>query len=144
MDLIKELRLRRWARTHYVSAARRRPEWHAVVLDEMRLKEAELDAAPVAEFSVGEQPPAAIPPHGIVEPSGGGPERTTESPCGVDCRLPVSAERLGPITLGCGYVPLMPDHCRLDPPHGRLADPKLLKRIEQLEELHGADAARER
>ncbi|MEX1232801.1 MAG: hypothetical protein WEB58_21320 [Planctomycetaceae bacterium] len=42
VDLLKELRLRRWARENYVSANERKPSWHPLVLDEMRLKDAEI------------------------------------------------------------------------------------------------------
>lgn len=42
VDLIKELRLRRWARAHYVPAQRRSSSWHPVVLEEMRRKDDEL------------------------------------------------------------------------------------------------------
>ena len=43
IDLIHELRLRRWARRNYVPADQRSDEsWNPIVLDEMRLKDAEL------------------------------------------------------------------------------------------------------
>lgn len=42
IDLIRELRLRHWARTHYVPAAMRADDWHPVVLDEMRRRDEEL------------------------------------------------------------------------------------------------------
>jgi hypothetical protein len=42
IDLLKELRLRRWARENYVPANRRDEAWHPVILDEMRAKEYEL------------------------------------------------------------------------------------------------------
>jgi hypothetical protein len=42
LDLIEELRLRRWARRNYVPAEQRAGEWHPVVLDEMRAKDAEM------------------------------------------------------------------------------------------------------
>ena len=41
MDLIEELRLRSWAREHYVPADRRDQAWHAVVHDEMSKKDHE-------------------------------------------------------------------------------------------------------
>jgi hypothetical protein len=41
VDLIEELRLRRWAREHYVPSDRRQPSWHPVVLDEMSRKDSE-------------------------------------------------------------------------------------------------------
>jgi hypothetical protein len=42
VDLTKELRLRRWARQNYVSAEERCFDWHAIVLDEMKRRDAEL------------------------------------------------------------------------------------------------------
>ena len=42
IDLIRELRLRQWARTNYVPADMRSPSWHALVLDEMRRRDEEL------------------------------------------------------------------------------------------------------
>ena len=44
MDMLKELRLRRWARENFVSPEERSADWHQVVLDEMRLRDAELAA----------------------------------------------------------------------------------------------------
>jgi len=41
-DIVKELRLRQWARLHYVPPAQRSPSWHPVVLDEMGLRDTEL------------------------------------------------------------------------------------------------------
>ena len=41
MDLIEELRLRRWAREHYVPQERRESNWHPVILDEMSRKDLE-------------------------------------------------------------------------------------------------------
>jgi hypothetical protein len=48
IDLVEELRLRRWARTNYVPADERDLDWHPIILDEMSLKDAELE-----ELSVG-------------------------------------------------------------------------------------------
>ena len=43
-DMLRELRLRRWARTNYVGPANRdNDSWHPIVLDEMRLKDGELE-----------------------------------------------------------------------------------------------------
>ena len=44
VDLVRELRLRRWARRNYVAAEERSPGWHPVVLDEMRRRDAELES----------------------------------------------------------------------------------------------------
>jgi hypothetical protein len=43
VDIIKELRLRRWAREHYVAAEERSAKWHPVVLEEMARRDGELD-----------------------------------------------------------------------------------------------------
>ena len=42
VDLIKELRLRRWARSNYVPTEQRNYTWNPVVLDEMLRKDQEL------------------------------------------------------------------------------------------------------
>lgn len=39
LDLIDELRLRRWARENYVAKEQRQLSWHPVVLEEMNRKE---------------------------------------------------------------------------------------------------------
>ena len=49
MDILSELRLRRWARENYVPAAERASFWDPIVLDEMRTRDEELAAAS-AEF----------------------------------------------------------------------------------------------
>lgn len=41
IDVIEELRLRRWARENYVADELRNTEWHPIVLDEMRRRDAE-------------------------------------------------------------------------------------------------------
>ena len=41
VDFIEELRLRRWARENYVTAAERAESWHPIILEEMRLKDQE-------------------------------------------------------------------------------------------------------
>jgi hypothetical protein len=51
LDLIEELRLRRWARRNYVPAEQRGGEWHPIVLDEMLTRDRELVWAPVALLS---------------------------------------------------------------------------------------------
>ncbi|HEY7156505.1 MAG TPA: hypothetical protein VH575_21235 [Gemmataceae bacterium] len=42
VDFIEELRLRRWAREHYVPRNQREMSWHPVVLDEMDRKDREM------------------------------------------------------------------------------------------------------
>jgi hypothetical protein len=41
VDMIEELRLRRWARENYVPASQRDRSWHPIILDEMSRKELE-------------------------------------------------------------------------------------------------------
>ncbi|MCH7988300.1 MAG: hypothetical protein IID46_04015 [Planctomycetes bacterium] len=43
VDLIKELRLRRWARTHYVTKSERSDSWDSIVLNEMSKRDLERD-----------------------------------------------------------------------------------------------------
>ncbi|NBO90771.1 MAG: hypothetical protein EBV06_00400 [Planctomycetia bacterium] len=45
LDIIEELRLRRWARENYVPAELRTSDWHSIVLDEMVRKDRELNDA---------------------------------------------------------------------------------------------------
>lgn len=46
-DLVRELRLRKWAREHFVAEELRKPCWHPIVLEEMKLRDRELELAPV-------------------------------------------------------------------------------------------------
>jgi hypothetical protein len=49
LDFIEELRLRRWAREHYVPATEREHSWHPVIHEEMEKRDYEtavLDPAP--------------------------------------------------------------------------------------------------
>ena len=45
VDFIEELRLRRWARQHFVPRPQRERTWHPVVLDEMQRKDHEMAEA---------------------------------------------------------------------------------------------------
>ena len=45
IDLIEELRLRRWARENYVPADERNRGWHPIILEEMRRKDGEVSEA---------------------------------------------------------------------------------------------------
>jgi hypothetical protein len=47
MDFIEELRLRRWARQHYVPRGQRDLTWHPVILDEMDRKDLEMSEADI-------------------------------------------------------------------------------------------------
>lgn len=51
VDLIEELRLRRWARENYVPAEQRNRSWHPVILEEMLRKDEEVE--PVGVRTVG-------------------------------------------------------------------------------------------
>lgn len=46
MDLVEELRLRRWARENYVEHGERDESWHLVVHDEMSRRDRELRIDP--------------------------------------------------------------------------------------------------
>ena len=52
LDLIEELRLRRWAREHYVPRSQRERNWHPVVLDEMERKDRDLSQGIVSYASL--------------------------------------------------------------------------------------------
>ena len=41
IDMIEELRLRRWARENYVPRSQRQQSWHPIVHEEMRKKDRE-------------------------------------------------------------------------------------------------------
>ena len=49
MDLVRELRLRQWARQNYVLEDSRKSTWHPIVLDEMQRRDLELVAYFVTE-----------------------------------------------------------------------------------------------
>jgi hypothetical protein len=42
LDVLEELRLRRWAREHFVATDERDAAWHPIVLEEMEQKDREL------------------------------------------------------------------------------------------------------
>jgi hypothetical protein len=48
VDFIEELKLRRWAREHYVPAEMRDGRWHPIVLEEMSRKDGESREAALA------------------------------------------------------------------------------------------------
>ncbi len=52
LDLIEELKLRRWAREHYVPRSQRERNWHPVVLDEMERKDRDLSQGIVSYASL--------------------------------------------------------------------------------------------
>jgi len=53
LDMIEELRLRRWAREHYAPKGQRPPTWHPIVHEEMNKKDLELgDLEPLPTYAV--------------------------------------------------------------------------------------------
>lgn len=42
VDIVEELRLRRWARENYVPPKGRNASWHPIVFDEMRIRDVEM------------------------------------------------------------------------------------------------------
>lgn len=55
IDLIEELRLRRWARENYVAPEARQQTWHPVVLEEMSRKDLEAQMRRQSEPSFSTQ-----------------------------------------------------------------------------------------
>lgn len=52
LDFIEELRLRRWAREHYVPCDKRLNDWHPVVLEEMARKDHDItDSLPAPTYA---------------------------------------------------------------------------------------------
>jgi hypothetical protein len=47
LDLIEELKLRRWARENYLPPESRRPDWHPIIHEEMRKKDLEREQVEV-------------------------------------------------------------------------------------------------
>lgn len=52
LDLIEELKLRRWAREHYVPRSQRERSWHPVVLEEMEKKDRDLSQGIISYASL--------------------------------------------------------------------------------------------
>jgi hypothetical protein len=52
LDFIEELRLRRWAREHYVPREDRQLSWHPIVHDEMDRKDEEINEADLVAVRV--------------------------------------------------------------------------------------------
>lgn len=59
-DLVRELRLRKWAREHFVAAELRKPTWHPIVLDEMNLRDQERAAKPITLYYDNELDPPCL------------------------------------------------------------------------------------
>ena len=80
LDLVEELRLRRWARHNYAAPEDRSRRWHPVILDEMLRKDRELadderdhpgrTYAPIAPAAIAVQRRHAVgPPRFLASPS---------------------------------------------------------------------------
>lgn len=80
VDLVEELRLRRWARLNYVGPDERSRRWHPLIIDEMLRKDHELAAqerehpgraiAPIAPAALALRPRRAVaPPRFLASPS---------------------------------------------------------------------------
>jgi len=55
LDLIEELRLRRWAREHYAPNGRRLASWHPIVHDEMSKRDLEIgEVDPTPTYAVAD------------------------------------------------------------------------------------------
>lgn len=68
VDLIEELRLRRWARENFVAPPLRDAAWHPIIHDEMQRRDRE-------ELAASESPaivPLLHPPAPLLHPPGGG------------------------------------------------------------------------
>jgi len=95
IDFVRELRLRQWARLHFVAVDARKATWHPVVLDEMRLRDLEL--------AFGTSASATVPVEVPLER----PATTIESHSLVQVNPEVALEYHSPLS-GSGIVPLMP------------------------------------
>jgi hypothetical protein len=63
MDLVRELRLRQWARQNYVPLEQRQSGWHPIVLDEMHRRDLEIHSEPPNKIApVAETPPVTHEP----------------------------------------------------------------------------------
>ncbi|WP_459555676.1 hypothetical protein [Lacunimicrobium album] len=52
VDAVKELRLRQWARTHYIAIEKRPRLWHPIVLDEMTRMDREAGEVSVSSAKI--------------------------------------------------------------------------------------------
>lgn len=52
LDMIEELKLRRWAREHYVPRSQRERSWHPIVLEEMEKKDRDLSQGIISYASL--------------------------------------------------------------------------------------------
>jgi hypothetical protein len=117
VDLIEELRLRRWARENYCYAEARQASWHPLILDEMRRIDDDLLADEADDVLAEDDVDSA--------PDGSTILCDDAIEIGSEDRLPVKdvAAAIGPI------VPLAPDLAGLhgpheiNPPHTRIVAP---------------------
>jgi hypothetical protein len=70
LNIIRELRLRRWARIHFVPAEERSSTWHPVVLEEMAIRDLEFRRMDEQAQSITSQfVPLAPMPINILHPA---------------------------------------------------------------------------
>jgi hypothetical protein len=142
IDLVRELRLRTWARLHFVPLAERSRNWHPLVLAEMAIRDAEieqdrfidevlafvLDATESAVEIVGlesgsistSDPEASTAPVAL--------ETSTRDTAPVAARAAAFVEAPWPTRVLATFVPLAPGpyHRRVDEPHAGPAAPHVL------------------
>jgi hypothetical protein len=69
VDVLREIRLRHWARTHYVPLSERKETWHPIVLDEMRCRDRELEELADLQMSGSRYVPLAPTNHHVLHPA---------------------------------------------------------------------------
>ncbi|QDT63815.1 hypothetical protein [Calycomorphotria hydatis] len=91
-DPVRELRLRRWAREHYVAPSDRQLSWHPIVLDEMRARDIEL-AKRATSHVTGYVPLAPSTIHEVHEAHAGVPApKHISMPARVNLQVPGTPE----------------------------------------------------
>lgn len=119
VDFVRELRLRQWARQHYVPLEARKATWHPVVLDEMVLRDREL-AIEQRSVSIDEFSATQL-------------EAQLEIQAELADELLIKRE-VDPrmVELCAKFVPLVPDtHFRLDEGCGDVPKPHAWARVSQ-------------
>ena len=122
MDLVRELRLRQWARQNYVPLESRRSTWHPVVLDEMIRRDRELTnemEPPISDLSLS----APIDQTNVLS-------ETADDELTDDELTDVEAGESFQSNAGSRFVPLAPDtHFRLDESCGDVPKPHAWVRV---------------
>lgn len=119
VDLLEELRLRRWARENYCYAEARQVSWHPIVHEEMRLRDAEgLSESDIRMLA--EDEPLAPPTDSTVLSDSPDAEVTTEAADTTDRKLPLMVGPIVPLAPG---IPGLHGPHEITPPHTRVAEP---------------------